>query len=197
MKPSRSLGKDGPLLGAIGYGAMGLEGYYGATIENTAVAVIRHALDEGCSLIDTADAYGNGHNEKVLGRAVADRRNEAFIATKFGIVFDPDETGTIDTFGEDDFRNNNPRFQGDNFAANRQRFAPLMELAAELGITAAQLSLVWLLHQGEDIIPIPGTRSRERVTENAQAADIKFDAETLDKISKLAAPGMAQGQTLL
>jgi aryl-alcohol dehydrogenase-like predicted oxidoreductase len=327
MKLHRNLGKDGPTLGAIGYGAMGLEGYYGATDEDNAIGVIRHALDEGCSLIDTADAYGNGHNEQLVGRAIADRRNEAVIATKFGIVFDPEETGTevptgwgfslningtpeyvqrclenslerlgvshidlwyahypdpatpieetvaamaaavqagtvrflglsnvtaeqvrrahavhpiaavqyeyslwrrevetemlptlrelgitlvpwsplgggfltgtIDALGADDFRNNNPRFQGDNFAANKQRFAPLMELAAELGITAAQLALAWLLHQGEDIIPIPGTRSRERVTENARSAEIGLDAETLEKISELAAPGMAQGQTLL
>ena len=327
MKPNRSLGKSGPSVGAIGYGAMGLEGYYGATDENSAVAVIRHALDEGCSMIDTADAYGNGHNEQLVGRAVADRRNEAFIATKFGIVFDPDEvgtevptgwgfslningtpdyvqrclansldrlgmsyidlwyahypdpatpieetveamatavqagkvrflglsnvtadqvrrahavhpiaavqfeyslwrreietemlptmrelgialvpwsplgggflTGTIDALGTDDFRNNNPRFQGDNFAANKQRFAPLMELASDLGISAAQLSLAWLLHQGDDIIPIPGTRSHERVTENAKSADIVLDAEIFERVSELAAPGMAQGQTLL
>ncbi|MBW2443044.1 MAG: aldo/keto reductase [Deltaproteobacteria bacterium] len=327
MKPNRRLGKGGPSVGTIGYGAMGLEGYYGATDEDNAVAVIRHALDEGCSLIDTADAYGNGHNEQLVGRAVADRRNEAFVATKFGIVFDPDEagtevptgwgfslningtpeyaqrcldsslkrlgmshidlwyihypdpatsieetveamaaavragkvrylglsnvtadqvrrahavhpiaavqfeyslwrrevetemlpilrelaialvpwsplgggflTGTIGALEEDDFRNNNPRFQGDNFTANKQRFAPLMTLAEELGITAAQLSLAWLLHQGEDIIPIPGTRSRERVTENAKSAEIGLDAEALEEISELAAPGMAQGQTLL
>jgi aryl-alcohol dehydrogenase-like predicted oxidoreductase len=106
-------------------------------------------------------------------------------------------TGTIDVLGDDDFRNNNPRFQGDNLAANRQRFAPLMQLAEELGMTAAQLSLAWLLHQGEDIIPIPGTRRRERVTENAKAAELSLDADTLKKISELAAPGMAQGQTLL
>jgi len=327
MKQQRNLGSDGHPVGAIGYGAMGLEGYYGATDEENAVEVLRHALDEGCSLIDTADAYGNGHNEQLVGRAVANRRNEAFVATKFGIVFDPDETGTdvptgwgfslkingkpeyvqralenslnrlgmshidlwyahypdpatpiketvaamseavnqgkvrflglsnvtaeqvrsahkihpiaavqyeyslwrrevetemlptlrelgialvpwsplgggfltgtIDTLGADDFRNNNPRYQGDNFAANKQRFEPLMKLAEELDITAAQLSLAWLLHQGEDIIPIPGTRSLERVTENTRAAEIILNPETLEKISELAAPGLAQGQTLL
>lgn len=94
MKKVRNLGSNGPSVGAVGCGAMGLEGYYGSTDEDNAVEVIRHALDEGCSMIDTADAYGNGHNEQLVGRAVADRRDEAFIATKFGIVFDPDETGT-------------------------------------------------------------------------------------------------------
>ena len=94
MKQKRKLGSDGPLVSAIGYGAMVLEGYYGNTDEKNAVKVIRHALDMGCSFIDTADAYGEGHNEQLVGRAVAKRRNEAFIATKFGIVFDPKETGT-------------------------------------------------------------------------------------------------------
>ncbi|MGD9301930.1 MAG: aldo/keto reductase [Desulfobacterales bacterium] len=327
MKPNRSLGKDGPAVGAVGYGAMGLEGYYGAADEESSIDVIRHALDEGCSLIDTADAYGNGHNEQLVGRAVADRRGDAVIATKFGIVFDPEETGTdvptgwgfslningrpeyvqralenslkrlemphidlwyahypdpatpiedtvgamseavregkvrylglsnvtadqvrrahkvhpiaavqyeyslwrrevetemlptlrelgialvpwsplgggfltgtVDTLGSDDFRNNNPRYQDENLAANKQRFEPLMKLAEELEITAAQLSLAWLLHQGEDIIPIPGTRSRDRVTENASAAEIIFDSWTVENISKLAAPGLAQGQTLI
>lgn len=327
MKQLRNLGSNGPPVGAVGYGAMGLEGYYGSTDEDSSVRVIRHALDEGCSMIDTADAYGNGHNEQLVGRAVADRRDEAFIATKFGIVFDPDETGTdvptgwgfslningkpeyvrralenslqrlgtaqidlwyahypdpatpieetvgamseavsagkvrflglsnvtadqiqrahkvhpiaavqyeyslwrrevetqllptlrelgialvpwsplgggfltgtIETLGEDDFRNNNPRYQGDNFAANRQRFEPLMKLAGELGITAAQLSLAWLLHQGEDIIPIPGTRNPARVTENAAAAKITLGTQALEKISELAAPGTAVGKTLL
>ncbi len=327
MEQDRHLGDKGPTVGAVGYGAMGLEGYYGLTDEDNAIDVIRHALDKGCSLIDTADAYGNGHNEQLVGRAVANRRHDAFIATKFGIVFDPNETGTevptgwgfslningkpeyvrralensldrlgishidlwyahypdpatpieetvetmseavregkvrflglsnvtaeqvrrankvhpiaavqyeyslwrrevetemlptlrelgialvpwsplgggfltgtIDVLAVDDFRNNNPRYQGENLAANKQRFEPLMKLAEELDITAAQLSLAWLLHQGEDIIPIPGTRRVERVTENANAAEIILNPETLEKISELAAPGLAQGQTLL
>ena len=327
MKKLRNLGKDGPLVSAIGYGAMGLEGYYGGTDEQSAIAVIRHALDVGCSFIDSADAYGNGHNEKLLGRALAGRRSEAFVATKFGIVFEPDQTGTevpmgwgfsltingwpdyarraveqslkrldmshidllylhfpdpavaieetvgamaeavgrgevrylglsnvtaeqvrqahqvhpisavqyeyslwrreaeaellptlrdlgitlvpwsplgsgfltgtVDGLADDDFRNNNPRFQGENLTTNRDRFAPLMDLAKEIGVTPAQLSLTWLLHQGDDIIPIPGTRNSERVTENAKAADITLAPEVVEKISGLAAPGIARGQTLV
>jgi aryl-alcohol dehydrogenase-like predicted oxidoreductase len=327
MKQQRQLGSGGPTVGAIGYGAMGLEGYYGTTEEDNAIAVIRHALDVGCSFIDTADAYGNGHNEHLVGRAVAGRRNEAFIATKFGIVFDEKEsgtelptgwgfsltingnpdyvqralnnslerlgmshidlwyahfpdpsipieetvgamaeavrqgkvrflglsnvtaeqvrrahqvhpiravqyeyslwrrevetellptlrelgialvpwsplgagflTGTIDSIEADDFRNNHPRFQAENLTTNKQRFAPLMELARERGITAAQLSLAWLLHQGQDIIPIPGTRQPARVTENAGAADVVLSPDVVEKISSLAAPGLAQGPTLV
>jgi aryl-alcohol dehydrogenase-like predicted oxidoreductase len=106
-------------------------------------------------------------------------------------------TGMIDRLGADDFRNNNPRYQGENLAANKQSFEPLIQFAEELDITAAQLSLAWLLHQGEGIIPIPGTRNRDRVTENANAADIIFDSGTVESISKLATPGLAQGQTLM
>jgi aryl-alcohol dehydrogenase-like predicted oxidoreductase len=327
MKHNRKLGSEGPLVSAIGYGAMGLEGYYGKTEEGEAVEVIRHALDVGCTFIDTADAYGMGHNERLVGRAVADRRNEAFIATKFGIVFDPNETGTdvptgwgfslringkpeyarrtlenslerlgmshidlwylhypdpatsieetvdfmaeavregkvrflglsnvtaeqvrcahkvhpvaavqyeyslwrrevetellptlrelgvalvpwsplgsgfltgtVEGLASDDFRINNPRYQDENLTVNRQRFAPLMKMAGELGITPAKLSLAWLLHQGDDIIPIPGTRNRERVAENAKAGEVEFSPEIVAEISRIAAPGLAQGQTLL
>jgi aryl-alcohol dehydrogenase-like predicted oxidoreductase len=306
---------------------MGLEGYYGGSDEDQGLAVIQHALDVGTAFVDSADAYGNGHNEQLVGRAVAQRRDDAFIATKFGIVFDPGETGsevptgwgfaltingrpdyaqralnnslrrlgvthidlwylhypdpnvpieesvgamaaavdqgkvnylglsnvdaeqvrrahavhpiaavqyeyslwrreaetdllptlrelgialvpwsplgggfltgTIDQLADGDFRNNNPRFQGANLAANKKRFAPLLQVAEELGISAAQLALAWLLYQGDDIIPIPGSRKPERVTQNAAAALITLSAEDVARISKLAAPGLAQGQTLV
>ena len=327
MVPKRKLGNNGPLVSAIGYGAMGLEGNYGIAEEQDALATIQHALDAGTFFIDTADAYGNGHNETLIGRAVAQRRNEAFIATKFGIVFEPDEqgtevptgwgfslningkpdyvrrsldgslqrlsveqidlwyvhypdpatpiedtvgamseavnegkvrflglsnvtaeqirqahvvhpiaavqyeyslwrreaetdllptlrelgialvpwsplgagflTGTITKLASDDFRNNNPRYQGENFDVNRNRFTPLLQVAEELDITPAQLALAWLLHRGEDIVPIPGTRKQSRVTENAAAAEIVMSSETIDRISQLAAPGLAKGQTLV
>jgi aryl-alcohol dehydrogenase-like predicted oxidoreductase len=327
MVPKRELGKNGPPVSAIGYGAMVLEGYYGNVDEDDAIATVQHALDTGTTFIDTADAYGNGHNEALLARAVAARREEAFIATKFGIVFEsgrqgtevptgwgfslningtpdyarqalngslqrlsvehidlwylhyPDPatpiedtvgamaeavkegkarflglsnvtadqvrraqkvhpiaavqyeyslwrreaetqllptlrelgialvpwsplgsgflTGSVETLASDDFRNNNPRYQGENFAANKERFAPLMQLAEELEITPAQLALAWLLHQGEDIVPIPGTRKQSRVTENAAAAEMILISDTIRQISALAAPGLAEGQTLV
>jgi aryl-alcohol dehydrogenase-like predicted oxidoreductase len=323
----RKLGRSGPLVGAIGYGAMGLEGYYGATEEENASAVIGRALDAGCTMIDTADAYGDGHNEIIVGRSVADCRENAFVATKFGIVFDADQTGTevptgwgfsltingtpdyarqaaeyslkrlnlphidlwylhypdpvvpieetvgamsrqvdqgkvrflglsnvnaeqvrrahqvhpiaavqyeyslwrrevetellptlrelgialvpwsplgsgflagtIHTLAPEDFRNNDPRYQRENFKTNTLRFAPLMALAEEIGVTPAQLSLAWLLHQAEDIVPIPGTRKPDRVTENAKAAEVKLSTEMVEKISSMAAPGLAQGRTLV
>jgi len=327
MVPKKSLGKNGPAVGCLGYGAMVLEGYYGASDDGQAVLTIRRALDSGLTMIDSADAYGAGHNELLVGRAVRGRRDHAFLATKFGIVFDEKETGTDlptgwgfslkingkpdyarkcldaslkrlnvdavdlwylhypdpgtpieDTAGamaeavragkvrhlglsnvtaeqvrrahavhpvtavqyeyslwrreaetellptlrdlgialvawsplgagfltgavtdldQNDFRRNNPRFTGENLTANLGRFGPFMQAARERGVTPAQLALSWLLHQGEDIFPIPGTRRPERIDENAKAADLKLSPEMLHKIDMLARPGLAEGGTLV
>jgi aryl-alcohol dehydrogenase-like predicted oxidoreductase len=322
-----SLGRNGPSVGCLGYGAMVLEGYYGGSDDRQAMGTIRRALDAGLTMIDTADAYGNGHNEILVGRAIRERRNDAFIATKFGIVFDEKETGTelptrwgfslkingkaayvqkaltqslerldidvidlwylhyadpatgieetvsamadavragkvrylglsnvsaddvrrahaihpitavqyeyslwrreaettllptlrelgialvgwsplgsgfltgtVEDLDKNDFRRNNPRFAGENLAKNRDRFAPFMHIAKALNVTPAQLALAWLLHQGKDIFPIPGTRRPERIDENAKAADIYLDGETLKRINELARPGLAEGATLV
>ena len=322
-----SLGRNGPSVGCLGYGAMVLEGYYGPSDDRQAMETIRRALDAGLTMIDTADAYGNGHNEILVGRAIRERRNDAFVATKFGIVFDEKETGTelptswgfslkingkaayvqkaltksldrldidvidlwylhyadpatgieetvsamadavragkvrylglsnvsadevrrahaiypitavqyeyslwrreaettllptlrelgialvgwsplgsgfltgtVENLDKNDFRRNNPRFAGENLAKNRNRFAPFMHIAKALNVTPAQLALAWLLHQGKDIFPIPGTRRQERIDENAKAADIHLDSETLKRINELARPGLAEGATLV
>jgi aryl-alcohol dehydrogenase-like predicted oxidoreductase len=323
----RRLGTNGPSVGCLGYGAMVLEGYYGASDDEQAIATIHRALDVGMNMVDTADAYGNGHNERLVGRAIAGVRQEAFVATKFGIVFDEGETGTelptgwgfslkingrpsyvrkalnsslsrldvdvidlwyahyadpatpieetvgamaeavqagkvrylglsnvtaeqirrahrvhpiaavqfeyslwrreaeaellptlrelgialvgwsplgsgfltgtVKTLDTSDFRQNNPRLAGENIDLNRERFRPFMMLAQEVGVTPAQLALAWLLHQGEDIFPIPGTRRADRVEENARAAEIRLAPALLQRISELARPGLAEGATLL
>ncbi len=90
----RQLGRDGPAVGCLGYGAFVLEGRYGASDDEQARGTICRALDVGMNMIDTADTYGKGHNERLVGRAIADRRREAFLATKFGIVLGESETGT-------------------------------------------------------------------------------------------------------
>jgi aryl-alcohol dehydrogenase-like predicted oxidoreductase len=327
MIAKRALGKNGPQVGCLGYGAMVLEGYYGASDDAQAVQTIRHALAAGMSMIDTADAYGNGHNEALVAKALDGHRREAFVASKFGIVFDdgvagtdlptgwgfslkingtpayvrraldaslrrigvdtidlwyahyPDPatpieetvgamaegvkagkvrhlglsnvtaeqvrrahavhpiaavqyeyslwrreaetellptlrelgialvgwsplgggflTGTVQQLDANDFRNNNPRYAGANLAANQSRFAPFQHMARELGVSSAQLALAWLLHQGPDIVPIPGTRKAERVDENAVAAGLALDAAQLRRIDALARPGTAEGKTLL
>jgi aryl-alcohol dehydrogenase-like predicted oxidoreductase len=323
----RRLGASGPLVSAVGYGAMGLEGYYGAADETAAVDTMRHALDRGISFIDTADAYGGGHNERLVGEAVKGRRDHAVIATKFGIVFEkgeeyrelptgwrftlringsrayarkaldrsltalavdavdlwyahyadpsipieetvgymadevragrvkhlglsnvtaaevrrahavhpiaavqyeyslwrrePEEVllptlrelgialvawsplgggflaGTVSSVPKGDFRHNNPRYSDANLQANADRFAPVTAIARELGITPAQLALAWLLHQGDDVIPIPGSRRKERVDENAAAAAVRLRPEVLARIEAAAPRGLAAGATLL
>ena len=326
MLKNYRLGKKGPEIGCLGYGAMVLEGYYGHSDDDQAVETIRHAVDAGM-MIDSADAYGAGHNERLIGRATKGLGNQAFVATKFGIVFDENEsgtdlptgwgfslklngrpayvrkaidgslqrlsldtidllylhypdpetpivetvgamaegisqgkvrflglsnvtaeqvrqahsihpiaavqyeyslwrreieidllptlrelgialvpwsplgsgflTGTVEKLNPDDFRHNNPRFNAENLATNRDRFSPFMDVARELDITPAQLALAWLLHQGQDIFPIPGTRRAERIDENARAAKIKLDPASLQRINALARPGLAAGATLI
>jgi aryl-alcohol dehydrogenase-like predicted oxidoreductase len=326
MIKTHPLGKEGPLVGVIGYGAMGLEGYYGSCDDNDAVETIRRALDAGMTMIDSADAYGNGHNERLVGLAVRGRK-DAFVASKFGIVFEPGAvgtdlptgwgfslkingrpdyarsaldaslsrlgvdaidlwylhypdpatpieetvgamasavragkvrhlglsnvtaeqvrrayavhpiaavqyeyslwrreaetallptlrelgvalvawsplgagflTGTVTSLDPSEFRQNNPRFAGQNLATNADRFAPLMQLARQLSLTPAQLALAWLLHQGTDVFPIPGTRKPGRIGENAKASAVRLDAEQLRRIDALAPPGLAKGRTLV
>jgi aryl-alcohol dehydrogenase-like predicted oxidoreductase len=326
MIEKRTLGSGGPKVGRIGYGAMVLEGYYGASHEDESVGTIHRALDAGITLLDSADAYGNGHNEQLIGRAIKGR-SDAFIATKFGIVFDPSETGSdvptgwgfslkingrpdyaerclnaslkrlgvatvdlwylhypdpdvpieetvgamaaavaagkvrclglsnvsaeqvrrahsvfpitavqyeyslwrreaessllptlrelgvamvawsplgagfltgaVESLGPGDFRHYNPRFSGENLPANTSRFAPLIGLAREFGLTPAQLALAWLLHQGEQVFPIPGTRRSARISENADASAVRLSAEQLKLIDQTAPPGITQGATLV
>ena len=326
MIEKRTLGRGGPLVGSLGYGAMVLEGYYGASDDDEAIRTVHRALDAGLTMIDSADAYGNGHNEGLVGRAVRGR-SDAFVASKFGIVFAPEETGTdvptgwgfslkingrpdyasraldaslsrlgvgaldlwylhypdpatpiedtvgamasavragkvryiglsnvtaeqvrrahaihpiaavqyeyslwrreaetellptlrelgislvawsplgagfltgtVSTLDPADFRQYNPRFAGPNLATNAQRFAAFMQMARALAVTPAQLALAWLLHQGVDVFPIPGTRKQERIDENASATTIRLDAQQLHQINTLARPGLAEGRTLV
>jgi len=313
----------GPFItSAIGYGAMALvDGMYGHSDDEHALTTLQHVVDAGATLIDTADAYGDGANERLVGRALAGRG--AQIATKWGIVFaggrpiqhahaqeiridarperaraaldaslqrlgvdaidlwylhfaDPGvpieetvgamgelvEEGKVRHLGvcnvsaeqvlaahqahplaavqaeyslwtrdperellpvtaelgigfvpwsplgagffagpvkdtEHDFRANHPRFSRENLEANRDRYAPLRGLATELALTPAQLALAWLLHQREDIVPIPSTRTPSHLDENLAAADVTLDAATLARIDELAPAGAAAGSALL
>jgi aryl-alcohol dehydrogenase-like predicted oxidoreductase len=306
-----------------------VHGMYGTTDDEASLATVRHAMDAGATFIDTSDAYGlDGHNELLIARAIAGRRDEVQIATKWGIVApgghahrvdvsydteiwidarperaataahgslrrlgvdaidlwylhfpdpgvpieetvgamaelveqgtvrhlglsnvtvsqllaaskvhpitavqaeyslwtrDPERellgvlrelgtglvawsplgsgffAGSADTIGSpaEDFRNSAPRFKPENLAANRDRFAPLRELAAELQLTPSQLALAWLLHKGEQIVPIPGTRTRAHLDENLRAADVKLTDDVLARIDQIAPPGAAAGAALV
>jgi aryl-alcohol dehydrogenase-like predicted oxidoreductase len=312
---------------AIGYGAMGLIGLYGAVDEQHGIEVINHALDLGVTMVDTADAYGiDGSNEVLVGRAIRGRSDQIVIATKWGIAGPSEHANRVeasydneiwidarperareaaaasirrlgvpaldlwylhfpdpgrpieDTVGAmaelvdagdvrhlglsnvtaeqfrrahevhpisalqieyslwtrrpeyellptarelgvgivawgplgngflaqeitslevGDFRRNAPRFKADNLGRNVDRFAPLRALATELDITPAQLALGWLLHQGDDIVPIPGTRNHAHLKSNLAADLIELDKETLAEIDRLTPAGLAQGAALL
>jgi len=314
---TRRLGSQGLEVSAVGLGCMGMSEFYGATDEDEAVATIHRALELGVTLIDTADIYGPFTNERLVGRAVAGRRDEVVLATKFGNVRredgswvgidgrpeyvhsacdaslkrlgveyidlyyqhrvdkkvpieetvgamaelvqagkvrhiglseaspetirrahavhpitalqteyslwsrDPEERllPTVRELGigfvayapigrgflsgrfrspddvgdEGDFRSRHPRFQGDNFRRNRELVERLEALAAEKGVTPAQLALAWVLHQGDDIVPIPGTKRRTYLQENVAAVEIELSQEDLARIDEAAPRGVTAG----
>jgi aryl-alcohol dehydrogenase-like predicted oxidoreductase len=94
---------------------------------------------------------------------------------------------------EDDFRHNHPRFKGENFARNLRIVDRVREIADEKGVTPAQLALAWVLHQGEDVVPIPGTKRRRYLEENIAATQIDLDREDLGRLDEAAPPGVTAG----
>ncbi len=312
---TRTLGRDGLTVSALGLGCMGMSQLYGAADRQESIATIHRALDLGVTFLDTSDVYGSGHNEELVGQAIAARRDEVQLATKFslsrtedgGVAIDgrpqnvraraeaslrrlgvdvidlyyqhrvdrtvPIEdtvgamaelveegkvrflglseasapsirravavhpiaalqsewslwtrdleeevlavarehgvgivpfsplgrgflTGAItspDDFGADDFRRNQPRFQGEAFAANLRLVDAVRAMAAEKGVTAGQLALAWVLAQGQDVVPIPGTKRRTYLEENVRAATIELSPEDLVRLEAIAPPGVAEG----
>jgi aryl-alcohol dehydrogenase-like predicted oxidoreductase len=312
----RRLGSNGPEVSAIGLGCMGMSEFYAGGSEAESIATIHRALERGVTFLDTADMYGWGANEELVGRAISGRRDDVFLATKFGNVRgpngeflgvrgDPDYVRsaceaslrrlgveTIDLyyqhrvdanvpiedtvgemarlkdegkirylglseaapptirrahgvhpitalqtelslwsrdaeadilptvrelgigyvaysplgrgfltgqfkspadFPEDDFRKNHPRFQGENFERNIQLVHEVERMAEEKGCTAAQLALAWVLAQGEDIVPIPGTKHVKYLEQNIGALDVRLSDEDLQRLDSILPPGAAAG----
>ena len=317
---THKLGRTGPEISAIGLGLMGMSEFYGPAEDTRSIAVIHRALDMGINFLDTADVYGSGRNEELVGRALEGRRREVVLATKFGNVRGPDgswrgingrpeyvkqaaeaslrrlgietidlyyqhrvdpNTPIEDTVGamaalvqegkvrwlglseaapatirraqavhpiaalqteyslwsrepedellaltrelgitfvaysplgrgfltgaikriedlsEDDWRRTNPRFQGENFQRNLDLVRAIEELAREKGVTPAQLALAWVPARHDHVVPIPGTRSIERLEENAAALDIRVTQADLDRLDAIAPRGVASGTRYL
>jgi aryl-alcohol dehydrogenase-like predicted oxidoreductase len=304
---TRTLGSRGPEVSEIGLGCMGMSAFYGASDEEESLRTIRRALDLGCNFLDTSDMYGPHTNEELVGRAIAGRRDEVFLATKFGIKLvmedpprrsidgspayvreacegslrrlqvdhidlyyqhrvDPrtpiEETvgamaelvaaGKVRHIGlseaapdtirrahavhpvtavqteyslwtrdvedevlpaleqlgiglvaysplgrgflsgrfsspeeldEGDFRRYGPRFTGENLDQNRKLAERVKQLAAEKGISPGQLALAWVLHRGEHIVPIPGTKHVSYLEENLAAAEVELSDEEAQRIA--------------
>jgi aryl-alcohol dehydrogenase-like predicted oxidoreductase len=313
----RSLGSEGLTVPELGLGCMGMSEFYGTGDEDESVATIHRAIEVGVTFLDTADMYGPFTNERLVGRAIADRRDEIVLATKFGNEraedgtrmgvngrpeyvheacaaslkrlgvdyvdlyyqhrVDPDTpveetwgamkelveagkvrflgiseaapetirrahevhpisalqteyslwsrdvedevlptvrelgigfvaysplgrgflTGQIRRFedlAEDDYRRSSPRFQDENFEKNLQLVDHVREMADEKDLTPGQIALAWLLHQGEDVVPIPGTKRREYLEENAAAVNVTLTDEDLRRIEEVMPKGVAAGE---
>jgi aryl-alcohol dehydrogenase-like predicted oxidoreductase len=314
----RKLGGQGLVVSAQGLGCMGMSEFYGVADEGEAIATIQRALELGVTFLDTADMYGPYANERLVGKAIAGRRGDVQLATKFGIVRDPDDplrrgidgspeyvksscegslervgvdhidlyyqhrvdpdvpieetvgamaelvaegkvryvglseaaadtirrahavhpitavqteyslfsrevedeilptlrelgiglvaysplgrgflTGSIrsvDDLAPDDYRRYSPRFQATTLPANLELVGRLEALAEERGITPGQLALAWVMAQGEDVVPIPGTKRRTYLEQNVAATEIQLTADELERLDAAVPAGAAAGE---
>lgn len=315
----RTLGASGLRVSAIGLGCMGMSEFYDPAEMDDAesIRVIHRYLDAGGNFLDTADMYGVGRNETLVGKAIADRRDRVVLATKFGNVRGPNgefqgvrgdrqyvrdcceaslrrlnvetidlyyqhrvdpqtpieetvgamaelveqgkvrylglseaapatlrravaihpiaalqtefslwsreveeeilptvrELGigfvaysplgrgfltgqfkTIDDLPADDYRRNSPRFQGENFQKNLELVEKIKEIAAAKRCTPSQLALAWVLAQGEDVVPIPGTKRVKYLDENLAAANVALSAEELARVDEILPAGSTAGE---
>ena len=314
---TRQLGRQGPMVSALGLGCMGMSEFYSGGTELESIATLEYAIDHGLTFFDTADMYGLGANEQLLGRVIRGRRDGLIIATKFGFARGPkgeylgvngkpeyvrqcceaslkrlgietidlyyqhrvdpatpiEETvgamaqlvragkvrhlglseaaahtirrahavhpiaalqseyslwsrepeesvlptirelgialvaysplgrgflsgqiRSVDDLAADDYRRSAPRFQGANFQKNLDLVDVLQRLAQSKGASAAELALAWVLSQGTDIVPIPGTKRRTYLAENLRSINLQLTAEDLKQISDAMPAGVVAGE---
>jgi aryl-alcohol dehydrogenase-like predicted oxidoreductase len=204
----RRLGAQGLVVPALGLGCMGMSQSYGPADEQESLATIHRALDLGMTFLDTADIYGPYTNERLVGQAIAGRRDEVVLATKFGNQRLDDGTrvvngrpdyvrqacdASLERLGEDDFRRNHPRFTGENFARNLELVERVRELAERKGATPSQLAIAWVLARGDDVVPIPGTKRRRYLEENLGALEPELTPDDLAAIEELTSRGAVAG----
>ncbi len=310
----RRLGRNGPMVSAIGLGCMGMTPIYGMPDDSEVTATIHRAIELGMNFLDTSDAYANGKNEEVVGRALKGKRDKVVLATKFGqkpwdndrkidsrpeyvaqaceaslkrlgvdvidlyyqhrvdpqvpiedtagamkrlveqgkvrylglseaapatirraakvapfvalqseyslwtrdmegevlstcrelgmafVAYSPLGRGFLSgaikdlgVLAENDRRREHPRFFADNLARNLSLLGPLEQIAQRLKVQPAQVALAWLLAQGEDIVPIPGTKRRKYLEMNAGAADVQLSRDDIAALSKAFPPGVTAG----
>jgi aryl-alcohol dehydrogenase-like predicted oxidoreductase len=313
---TRTLGNAGPAVSAIGLGCMGMSEFYGAVDDTESIATIHRALDLGCYFLDTADMYGPFTNERLVGKAIAGKRDRVFLATKFGneraengewigingkpeyvhaacdaslkrlgvdhidlyyqhrvdksvpieetvgamaelvaagkvhhlglseasaatihrahavhritalqteyslftrdveseilpacrslgigfVAYSPLGRGLLsgqitstEQLDPDDYRSRHPRFQGENLQRNLAAVDEIKKIAVEKSVTAGQLAIAWLLHQGDDIVPIPGTKRRKWLEQNCAAAEIGLSRDDLARLDRASGAGAFAG----
>jgi len=184
MVETRTLGRQGLTVPALGLGCMGMSEFYGEADEAESIATIHRSIDLGMTFLDTADVYGFGRNEELVGRAIKGRRGEVILATKFGIVRDATNRSARGVNGR-------PEYVRQQCEASLKRLG--VDIAKAKGVKASQLALAWVLARGKDIVPIPGTKRRSYLEENAGALAIELTPADLAQIDEVAPKGAAAG----
>ena len=188
----RKLGGSPLQVPALGLGLMSMSGIYGNANDEESIGVIHHAIDKGITFLDSADMYGWGHNETLLGKALKDGwRAKAIVATKFGQVKLPDGKQGVD---------GTPGYVMKACEASLKRLGiEVIDLYYQhrvdpnTPIEDTVGAMKRLVEQGKDIVPIPGTKRKERIDENLKALDIRLSADDVKRIADAAPVGAGAG----